>query len=104
MALLYYRYVGEEEKQSIEGENLIHSRSGATYFTPDRYDSAGEAQKRLALQRPPVWRIGGIAGNDMPELDRSTLRVVAPLNGQPGGGKECTASRPVRWFPFYRLG
>ena len=104
MALIYYRYVGEEEKRSIEKKNLICSSSGATYFTPDRYDSADEAQKKLSLLQLPVWRIGGIAEEDMPELDRSTLRVVAPLNGQPGGGKECTASRPVRWFPFYRLG
>ncbi|MDX1980603.1 MAG: hypothetical protein SFV51_10065 [Bryobacteraceae bacterium] len=43
MPELFYRYVGDDEKEFIEENNMILSYSGETYFTLDRYDSAEEA-------------------------------------------------------------
>ena len=103
METSYYRYVGDAEKKSIEDEGTIQSKYALTWFTPDRYDSAVEAKKCLALSSPPNWRIGPVPSGEMPDFDKVPLRPVAPANGEPGGGVECATSRPVYLFKMVQL-
>jgi hypothetical protein len=103
VAAAYYRYIGEREKEFIEKQDTVRSLSRVTFFTPDRYDSNEVAQRRLALPRRPVWRIGPIPDSQMPSFDRLPLRVVGPANGHPGGGVECATSHPVHLFAFKKL-
>lgn len=104
MPELFYRYVGDDEKEFIEENNMILSYSGETYFTLDRYDSAEEAQQYLALPVRPAWRIGGITAERMPEMDAVAECRVRPMHGQPGGGSECATSEPVYLFGIAKLG
>lgn len=103
VANLLYRYVSSAEKEFIEHQGIILSRSRITYFTPDRYDDPSEAQAKLALADVPEWRIGGIPEGQMPDFDALSLRVVNPAYRQPGGGVQCATSRPVYLFAMTRL-
>ena len=103
MPTAYYRYVSDLERQFIGQKKVIMSRSGSTWFTPDRYDTAAEAQQKLALPASPPWRIGPIPSDEMPDFDRVPLRPVGVANGQPGGGTECATSKPVYLYDVTRL-
>ncbi len=98
MVTTYYRYVHDGEKNSIEDSGMIRSKSGLTWFTPDRYETAAEAEKFLALPSGRNWRVGPIPSDEMPDFDKVPLRPVAPANGQPGGGVECATSLPIYLF------
>ena len=81
---LYYRYVSRAELKFILRNFYIMSRSGFTYFTYERYDDADRAQKRLALERRPEYRIGPIPEEEMPFIPYKG--VVPPTPLFPGGG------------------
>lgn len=102
MPIAYYRYVGVAEKQHVEGGRSVYSYSGLTFLTPDLYPSAEEARKRLALPTLPVYRAGPFHEHELPPLT-VPHRVVAPANGQPGGGVECAVSEPIVLFGFREL-
>jgi hypothetical protein len=103
MPTSYYRYVDERERRFIEDNRFVMSKSGFTFFTPDRYDTAAEAQKYLALPAPQPWRIGPIPADEMPDLE-VPLRPVGVANGQPGGGTECATVKPVYLYSVSKLG
>jgi len=103
MVTSYYRYLDDAEKNSIDDKGVILSRSGLTWFTPDRYETAAEAEKFLALASARKWRIGPIPSDEMPDFDTVPLRPVAPAHGQPGGGVECATSHPIYLFKVVEL-
>src|SRR6266852_1604253 len=103
MPTLYNRYVSDAEKQFIEQERMIMSKAGSTWFTPDRYETAADAQRYLVLPTTRPWRIGPIPADEMPDFDKVPLRPVAAKSGQPGGGAECATTRPVYLYAIARL-
>ena len=103
MVTTYYRYVDDVEKDYIEDSGMIRSKSGFTWFTPDRYGTAADAEKFLALSSARNWRIGPIPSDEMPDFDKVPLRTVAPAHGQPGGGVECATSHAVYLLKVVKL-
>lgn len=103
MITTYYRYVDDAEKNSIDQSGFIQSKSGLTWFTPARYDTATDAQKFLALPFLRNWRVGPIPSDEMPDFDKVPLRPVAPAHGHPGGGVECATSHPIYLFKVVKL-
>ena len=98
----FYRYVSSSEMGRIRETRQIGSRSGVTYFSPDRYDDAQEAYRRLALPRPPDFRVGPIPDDEMPDFDVVPLMSVGFVDpNRLGGGTEAATSRPVRLFAAY---
>lgn len=89
---LFYRYVGNSEAKDIENRRVISSRTGVTWFTPNRYDSATQAQQELALPLVPTHRVGPIPSDELPDLDVTSLQPVAPAFGYPGGAVEGATS------------
>lgn len=83
----------ERAKQIERSGEFRPDAKGELFFTPDRYGSASEAQRWLALPTKPevyfdvpVSRIpGGLPG----------ATRVDPHFGQPGGGLECVVRCPV---------
>jgi len=102
MPSYYYRYTGDAEKAYIDSQRLIQSLSGLTYLTPDYYDSAGEAERLLAMPARPIWRIGPIPGETLPEVDVSPRRVV-PRFGKTGGGREIAVRGAIPYPEAARL-
>ena len=99
MSTVFYRYVNQEERDFIEREGMIKSRSSrGTFFTTRRYDTSAKAQKDLALERPPKYRIGPIPGDEMPEFDKRSLQPVGVSGSQPGGGLEGATAHAVYLF------
>jgi hypothetical protein len=90
--LLFYRYVGKAEAESIDNTGVIQSRSGVTWFTPDLYDSVEEAQRMLALPDRPSHRVGPIPVDELPDFDHCSLQFVHPAGPHPGGGLEAATT------------
>jgi hypothetical protein len=103
MPTLYYRYVSDAEKEFIEQNRMILSKAGSTWFTPNRYETASDARRYLALPTTQPWMIGPIPADEMPDFDAAALRPVAPANGESGGGTECATSKPVYLYGVVRL-
>ena len=61
-------------------------RAGRTYWSEDRYESAREAKRRLALAALPEVRMQFTIRND-PHLRRAG-DTVEPSGDDPGGGTE----------------
>jgi hypothetical protein len=87
----------------FEKNNMILSYSRQTHFSPDCFDSAEDAQRKLPLAQRPAWRVGGISEPRMPERDAAPGPLANPMYGQPGGGRECATSEPVYLFGITRL-
>lgn len=84
---IFYRYMSREEAEDVEDKGLLRGgRPGQTYWTDERYERAGEAKSRLALNYSPEVRLAFTIRNE-PTLERNGTRVK-PLNGEPGGGTE----------------
>ena len=83
----FYRYMSREELDAIEKTGMLRGGwPNETYWTEDYYESAAEAQERLALRRRPEKRVWFRITNE-PAIERDN-RLVAPHEGQPGGGTE----------------
>lgn len=86
----FYRYVGEREVSAIEETGMLRGGRGAgretTFWTDERYDSAEEAQRRLALRVAPdarvAFRIRGEPGLVLEDAE------VEPDGSNTGGGRE----------------
>jgi hypothetical protein len=79
--------MSKEEVDAIRKTGMLRGgRPEETYWTEDYYESAQEAQVRLALRRRPEKRVWFRIINE-PVLERDNL-LVAPHEGQPGGGTE----------------
>lgn len=92
---VFYRYISKAEFEAVKlAKRLRGERTGTTYFTKDVYDSAKQAQSRLAL-----------ADSDLPEVrvkvrvknDPKTIRreKVQKTSTQAGGGTEYFSSDGV---------
>ena len=93
-------YTTRRAGRAIEEDGqIVPGRSGKIWVTPDRYDSGGEAMKRLALNKEPEGFFE-IPLSRLPGVTKPSR--VGPANRQPGGGLECTVSCPVdvRGLPF----
>jgi len=86
-------YTTSERARQIEKSGEIRpGASGKAYFTPDRYSSATDAQRGLALPTKPE----GYFEVPLSRLrSPSPMRRVDPNFGQPGGGLECTVTCPT---------
>ena len=98
----YYRYTGFNEKSWVDQELMVESKSGITFLSPDVFESAEEAWRRLALPKIPAFRIGPFYPHELPAIVIPD-RVVSPNFGQPGGGRECAVEGPIRVFGVKRL-
>jgi len=86
-------YTTSERARQIEKSGEIRpGASGKAYFTPDRYSSATDAQRGLALPTKPE----GYFEVPLSRLrSPSPMRRVDPNFGQPGGGLECRVTCPT---------
>lgn len=71
--IFFYRYIGQQEANDIDQHRVIRSRSGTTWFTPNRYDNATQAQRELALPTSPAYRVGPIPADELPDFDAAPL-------------------------------
>lgn len=74
---------------------------GKTWYSPKRYEDPAEALAELAIKRAPDYRVGPIPADEMPDFDVNGMRVVAPANGQPGGGLEVCTTGEAHIFGCY---
>jgi hypothetical protein len=96
---VYYRYVSSaDEMEYIFTTRTIMSNSGVTYFTPNRYEDAGEAQRKLNMPSLPLYRVGPTSADMMPGFDIVDLQ---PVPGALGDAVEAATSRPVYLFGIY---
>ncbi|MDX1992115.1 MAG: hypothetical protein SF029_06985 [bacterium] len=107
MPTVYYRYVSYlPELEQLRDERKIQSTNPTTqyrtWYTTERYDSPDIAQQRLALKTRPLYRIGPISAEAMPDLTLGPRRV-APDFGQPGGGIEVAIDHPVWLFGVWNF-
>lgn len=107
MPIGFYRYICDPaEVNQAMNERKLHSMNRitghATWYAPTRYEKPAEAQRELALRRPPTHRVGPIPANEMPDFDIG-FRTVAPANGQPGGGVEVCTRSPVWLFGLWNF-
>lgn len=91
----FYRYVGQEEMDSIIRTGIIQSKSPHTFYTRDYYTSGSEAQRRLSMVSRPKYRVGPIPERIMPFFDAAPEGRVQPAFGQRGGGQECATTQPL---------
>lgn len=95
----FYRYMSQAEAQTVQssgvlrGFRAVNGRS-ETYFTEDHYNSASEAQSRLALEQAPQVRVRFRVANN-PRMDRANAAVSADY-GQRGGGTQWSTREVVR--------
>ncbi len=102
MRAVYFRYVSAAERDYICAENCVLSFSGVTFLSPDRYESGEEAARALSLPDQPVWRVGAIGEDWLPDIVVPRRRVI-PAFGQPGGGWEVAVRGPIYLFGFTLL-
>lgn len=105
MATVYYRYISDvQERNQLVDERKVQSTNVTTqyetWYSPERYDDPDVAQQRLALPRPPIYRIGPIPENMIHPLTIGPHRVD-PKFGQPGGGIEIATREPVWLFGLW---
>ena len=68
--------------------------SGYTWLTPNVFDSASEAEQKLALPSQPIHRLGPFWSLEI-VFDGIGLRISPPRFNQPGGGWELTTTRRI---------
>lgn len=101
---LFYRYVGsQKEMDDIANRRAIRSSNPqGTWYTPDRFESAQEARERLALGSEPLYRVGPIPADEIPDFDVVPLRPVGYVDvGRPGGAVEGCTSGTVYLFAVW---
>jgi hypothetical protein len=87
-------YTDDVGRVAIEKTGFISpGRDGYAYFTSDRYASATEAMRKLALPRLPAGYFE-IEENDLGELGPKA--IVKPRHGLPGGGSEYRIAHPIQ--------
>jgi len=91
----YYRYASRAERQGIresiaasEGKTgTVESRSGRTYFSPTRYESARQAQDSLGMPQTPGYRLR-VPAQYVDSARVIHTGVVDPVETGLGGGWE----------------
>jgi RHS repeat-associated protein len=97
----YNHYTDAAGLAGITADGVIApSSDGFVYMTPTPYVSGSQAQEKLALSRTPV----GYFRVPIVNVGAAERGPVPPGNGQPGGGFEIRAPRPVsvqgaQWVP-----
>lgn len=91
-----FRYIGSSELDFIVRNGIIYSYNPrGTYWTTLLTDDPHEAQRRLSLPKPPLYRIGGFLLRDIDPRDIVYRGTVAPAYGQPGGAEEILLKIPI---------
>lgn len=103
--LVFYRYTDDREAAIIEQTGAIEVRPGqdGKWYSPDRYETAADARRFLALAYTPTRRVGPIPADDLPPFDHSALRTVGVAYGQSSGGLEAATTQPLYLFRIARL-
>jgi hypothetical protein len=101
----FYRYVDANEQNQIMTDKQIAPRAGQTvkFYAPDRYDTAADAQRHLALRYTPQFRIGPISGDEIDFDHVHPPKIVAPANSQPGGGRGVATTQTFFLFDCFTL-
>jgi len=91
-----FRYIRSNEFSFIVKNSIIYSYNPrGTYWTTLLTDDPNEAQRRLSLRSPPLYRVGGFLLRDIDPRDIVYKGIVAPANGQPGGAEEILLNIPI---------
>ncbi len=95
-----FRYItSKKEYEFIRRHQLVYSTNPlGTYWTTLLTNDANEAQKLLALNKTPLYRVGGIPLNSIDLQKVRKKGVVAPAYGQPGGADEIILNEPILLF------
>ncbi len=72
-----------------------------TYSTTLLTNDPSEAQKRLSLPNPPIYRVGGIPFKDLDPTIIKKRDIVAPAYGQPGRAEEILLDGPIPIFSIF---
>jgi len=101
----FYRYVDNVEARIIQEVRRLAPTPGrdCKWYSPNRFESAEEALRYLALAYLPTFRVGPIPERELPEFDYAPLRVVSPAWGQPGGGIEAATTQVFYLFDIAPL-
>lgn len=96
----FYHYTDDYEKDLILRDKRIEPAPGKTikWYTPDRYNTGADAERFLAMDYTPTWRIGPIPSDEVPDFDHIQLRVVGATKKQPGGGVEAATTMTLYLF------
>lgn len=93
----FYRYVSAKELEVIRESGKLRGGKGAgiekTYWTEDLYHGAAQALDRLALPRPPEYRVAFIITNEPEVLLRGS--AVEATEDRPGGATEWMSRQAV---------
>lgn len=105
----YYRFFSHSaEFNQLQRDRVVHTTNphgrGEPWFTPTRFEDPVDAQRLLALQRTPQFRVGPIPADEMPDFDVCGPRRIQPAYGQPGGAVEVCTTMPVFIFGCYNFG
>ncbi len=100
----FYKYADDYETNLIRQDRSIAPAPWQTceWLSPDRYNSAADAQQYLSLQYRPTQRIGPIP-DDLLDFDYVPLRSVGQKSGQPGGGLEAATTQTIHLFSMTPL-
>ncbi|MEM2485268.1 MAG: hypothetical protein QXT82_10605 [Candidatus Caldarchaeum sp.] len=98
-----FRYVrSSNEFNFIVRNHVVYSYNpSGTYWTTLLTNDQSEAQKRLSLPNPPIYRIGGIPFKDLEPTIIKKRGIVAPAYGQPGGAEEILLDGPIPIFSIF---
>jgi hypothetical protein len=106
---LWYRYVGQPERASIEATLEVRSKSGTTYYALQRMDRWADVQRLLAVDGSPrTDRVGGFYSDELPGFDAVPQRTVQPQKLKsgiwvPGGGTEAATTKRHYLFGFGKV-
>ena len=109
---VYYRYFrrypqGQDELEQLQRERMVRTSNPnngfRTWFTPARFRDPAVAQRLLALDHLPEFRVGPIPADEMPEFDALGPQIVQPVGNLPGGAVEVCTTQPVYIFGCYNL-
>jgi len=91
-----FRYIRSSELDFIVKNGIIYSYNPrGTYWTTLLTDDPHEAQRRLSLRSPPLYRVGGLLLKDIDPGSIVYKGIAAPANGQPGGAEEILLKIPI---------
>jgi hypothetical protein len=66
-----------------------------------RFAEPAQAQRLLALDHQPRYRVGPIPDDEMPAFDVCGPQRIEPAGGQPGGGIEVCTTSEIFMFGFF---
>lgn len=105
---VYYRYfVHPSEIAQLRREHMVltsNPHNGSkTWYTPTRFADPVVAQQLLAIANVPLYRVGPIPADEMPDFDVHGPQRIQPAGGMPGGAIEVCTTQPAYLFGCYNF-